>query len=175
MMGRFSWIYSDTKKPIMCGKHHDTYLLVPPEYQLKYGMYIYEGCYDGYGHFSGYDAYELVAEWNKGHVDISRILTDPRLEDYRCNDAARRMKWFTLAEKRYAVECQMLNDYYRRNTLYSDMVAAYGSDFLREIGILLACDDEMNASLYYPLKFVSQVCSYAQAVPSIIDPNQGCC
>lgn len=64
-MGQFSWIYSDTGEPVYDGERADTYLLVPKEFQKKYGHAIYEPCYDGYGRFGGYDIYELIPEWNK--------------------------------------------------------------------------------------------------------------
>ena len=54
-MGQFSWIYSDTGEPVYDGERADTYLLVPKEFQKKYGHAIYEPCYDGYGRFGGYD------------------------------------------------------------------------------------------------------------------------
>ena len=53
-MGQFSWIYSDTDKQLVDNKKADAYLLVPPPFQKKYGKTIYEGCYDGYGHFGIY-------------------------------------------------------------------------------------------------------------------------
>lgn len=64
-MGQFSWIYSDTGEPVYNDERADTYLLVPKEFQKKYGHAIYEPWYEGYGRFGGYDVYDLIIEWNK--------------------------------------------------------------------------------------------------------------
>lgn len=64
-MGQFSWICSDTNRQLLNDTHADTYLLVPKPFQEKYGKTIYEGYYDGYGRFGGYDVYNLIPEWDK--------------------------------------------------------------------------------------------------------------
>lgn len=63
-MGSFSWMFSDKKKQALdIGK--SGYLLVPNNFQDKYGEGIYEEYYDGYGSFDKYDIFDLVIEWNK--------------------------------------------------------------------------------------------------------------
>lgn len=61
-MGFFSWKTSDTKKSI-ANRYSDcgalpVYLITPNNEK------IYEPNYDGYGHFGGFNAYALVAQWN---------------------------------------------------------------------------------------------------------------
>ena len=82
-MGMFSWIYSDTKKRLINNREKDSYLLVPPPFQKKYGKYIHESCYDGYGHFGRYDVYNLIPEWNKEMIpEIIQRIKDHR---WRCS------------------------------------------------------------------------------------------
>lgn len=68
-MGFFSWKTSDTDKSISNTYSKrgtfPVYLLVPKEFQNKYGKYIEEKEYEGYGVFGGFDAYTLVAIWNE--------------------------------------------------------------------------------------------------------------
>lgn len=62
-MGFFSWKTSDTHKSIS-NRYSDkgalpVYLITPDNEK------IYEKNYEGYGIFGNYDAYALLAEWNK--------------------------------------------------------------------------------------------------------------
>ena len=59
-MGCFSWIYSDTQKPLRIGEPG---ILVLPQ-----GGVLMEPVYRGYGMFAGQDVYELVAEWNRSYL-----------------------------------------------------------------------------------------------------------
>lgn len=59
-MGCFSWIYSDTQKPLRIG---ELGILVLPQ-----GGELVEPAYRGYGMFAGQDVYELVAEWNRNYL-----------------------------------------------------------------------------------------------------------
>ena len=62
-MGQFSWITSDTKRPIIVKslwkKTFPVYLVTPDNEK------ILETNYEGYGVFGGYNAYELLAKWNR--------------------------------------------------------------------------------------------------------------
>lgn len=46
-------------------------------------------------------------------------------------------------------------------------------DRIRRIGIDIACYDEDNAALKYPIKITSKPMEYSEAEPSISDPDQG--
>ena len=146
-MGQFSWIYSDTKKQLVNGKQADTYLLVPPEFQEKYGKAIYETCYGGYGHFDCYDIYELIALWNKEM--IPEIIEKIRLGEWRCGSEQ---------------DIPNLQDFYEDAEIDCE---------LRWIGIVMACYDEDNRRLKYPIKITTKVMEYDEVKPSLSDPRQG--
>ena len=146
-MGQFSWIYSDTKKQLVNGKQADTYLLVPPEFQEKYGKAIYEPCYNGYGRFGGYDIYELIALWNKEM--IPEIIEKIRLGEWRGGSEQ---------------DIPNLQDFYEDAEIDCE---------LRWIGIVMACYDEDNRRLKYPIKITTKVMEYDEIKPSLSDPRQG--
>ena len=148
-MGQFSWIYSDTNKQLVDDKEADTYLLVPKAFQHKYGKAIYESCYDGYGNFGGDDVYDLVAEWNKDCIpEIIR-----RVENGN---------WHCTVSKE---DISNLARYYNGEELIR-------CD-LRWLGIIMACYDEDNFALEYPIKITSTEMEYEQADASRSDPDQG--
>lgn len=147
-MGQFSWIYSDTNKQVVDDKIADTYLLVPPPFQNKYGKAIYESCYDGYGRFGGYDVLELILEWNKEMIPeiIRRIKND----NWHCHTRES--------------DITNLQNYYEGKDITCE---------LRHLGIIMACYDEDNFALEYPIKITSAEMEYKYANPSKSDPNQG--
>ena len=147
-MGEFSWIYSDTKRRIINNREKDAYLLVPPPFQEKYGKAIYESCYGGYGHFGSYDVYRLIPEWNKEM--IPEIIRRIKQKNWRCSTS------------KYDVE--NLQKYYDGEKINTD---------LRELGIIMACYDEDNFALLYPIKITSKLMDYEKAEPSEGDPDQG--
>lgn len=74
-MGQFSWLDCKNGTQILDDVEQDSYVLVPEEFG---GGHIAERCYDGYGHFGGYDIYALVAKWNvpeqcTGDVSVDRL------------------------------------------------------------------------------------------------------
>ena len=147
-MGQFSWIYSDVNKQVIDGKYADTYLLVPKPFQKKYGVTIHESCYGGYGIFGGHDVYELIPEWNKEM--IPEILRRINNGNWSCSTSAG--------------DIANLQNYYEGNEIACE---------LRCLGIVMACYDEDNFSLKYPIKITTQEMDYEQASPSKSDPNQG--
>lgn len=147
-MGQYSWIYSDTNKQVIDNKRADTYLLVPPPFQKKYGKAIYEPCYNGYGHFGGYDIYELIIEWNKDM--IPEIIRRAENGSWYCSHAKD--------------DIWDLQRYYDGEPITNE---------LRWLGILVACYDEDNFALKYPIKITSREMDYNLAKPSKSDPNQG--
>lgn len=147
-MGQFSWIYSDTNKQLIDNKMADTYLLVPKPFQDKYGQAIHEECYDGYGHFGGYDVYDLIPEWNKEIIPeiIQRIKNG---------------NWVCDVDER---DIENLQAYYEGKEIDCE---------LRWLGIIMACYNKDNAALEYPIKITTREMEYEEIAPSLSDPNQG--
>lgn len=153
-MGLFSWMYAneDNERSLHVG--HKAYVCCPD------GTFIYEPSYDGYGDFGGHDIYDLVVDWNKEDLTPEHIRAaefwseEDRKEDYR-----RR--------------CESLNDY--QNGLDDAvMKVKYSSDWKRILGIAIACYDEQNAALKYPIKITStKRCKYEDLPASKSDPDQG--
>ena len=147
-MGQFSWIYSDTNKQLLDNKVADTFLLVPKPFQEKYGKAIYEDCYDGYGHFGGYDIFELVVEWNKEM--IPEIIRRIKNGNWKCSTSENDIKNLQAYYDGKEIDCE-----------------------LRWLGIIMACYDEDNAALEYPIKITTREMEYETVSPSLSDPNQG--
>lgn len=193
-MGQFSWIYSDTHKQLLDDIYADTYLLVPKPFQEKYRKAIYEGCYDGYGNFGRYDVYELVALWNRENLPSeTRALRLPKVEEYgglfdsekeelrkkgateeeiKNADAEKQQEYCDKAILRYK-KALLRNKDFANNVPDNVMKEKYGRNYLREIGIDIACYDEDNAVLKYPIKITTKEMEYEDVKPSLSDPNQG--
>ena len=192
-MGQFSWIYSDINKQLVDNKKADTYLLVPPPFQEKYGKAIYEDCYDGYGRFGRYDVYDLIAEWNREFLSETMLRDKPKFEDYgglypfeeetlrkeglseeeiKQKDLEQRQYYYNMAMKRFQTTIERLNDY-KNGLSDGEMFSKYGEDWKRSIGIDIACYDEQNESIPFPIKITTREMEYNLVVPSKSDPNQG--
>lgn len=162
-MGQFSWLDCRTGEQVVDDKVRDVYLLVPKEFG---GGHILETCYDGYGDFGTHDVYDLVALWNRDYIDAS-FLEAPAREDYVDEE------WYNMAVERYKKECARLTDF-QMHKCEDYMVSHYGSDYLRMVGIDIACYDKDNVRLKYPIKIThDSTAVYEQCEPSLSDPNQG--
>ena len=147
-MGQFSWIYSDTLKQLIDNKFANTYLLVPKPFQEKYGKAIYEEHYDGYGRFGRYDVYNLIPEWNKEM--IPEIIRRIKSGNWQCSTSEN--------------DITNLRNYYEGKSIDCE---------LRWLGIIMACYDEDNFVLDYPIKITTKEMEYEDVKPSKSDPNQG--
>ena len=160
-MGLFSWKWCDRKGRLKVGG--SAYVICPD------GTFIYDGCYDGYGHFGGCDIYDLVVEWN--HAHIKRLAENIRSGipfEHECD------LWHEdifLAYVDSDFDENAVSKYVRNNYPDCDYLI---HDWKREIGIYLACYDEDNASLDYPIKIASKPVAYDAVPPSLSDPLQGC-
>lgn len=192
-MGQFSWIYSDTNKQLIDNKPADTYLLVPPLFRMKYDKAIYEGCYDGYGRFGGYDVYDLVAEWNREYLSEEMLRDEPKLENFgglyefekerlrelglsevqiQEKDNEQKTYYFNAAMARRKESIGRLGDY-KNGFSDEEMYEKYGDEWKRLIGIDIACYDEQNESIPFPIKITTKPMNYNDVAPSKSDPNQG--
>ena len=193
-MGCFSWIYCDTNKPLKIGK--SARLLIPATFNNgNKGGSIYESAYDGYGNFGGRDVYDLVAEWNREFLSEDMLEKEPKLENFgglyrfeidkyresgmseeeiNMRNLAQKEKYYRAALQRRQVSIDRLTDY-RNGMSDNKMEEKYGKYWKRELGIDIACYDDQNAALPYPIKIAAKLGSIYETQPaSKGDPNQGC-
>ena len=194
-MGQFSWLDCDREneghRAILDNVADDVYVLVPKEFG---GGHILETEYDGYGNFGGYDIYDLVADWNKEYITSDAIKKPVREryggiwgyeldklkeqglsdEEIKIKEEKEREEYYQRALKRYDCKINRLEDF-KTNVSDEIMVERYGKDWKREIGIDIACYDEDNARLKYPIKITHDGgLTYESAkYISLGDPNQG--
>ena len=143
-MGQFSWLDCKTGEQIVDGKPRKSYLLVPARFG---GGHIEEQCYEGYGVFGGHDVYDLVVDWNIGSIDEVFEQIDTWKGSY-----------LKAHEKDYERVANGLEPTCEK----------------RVLGIGLACYDEDNARLRYPIKITHDPNAvYEWCAPSKADPNQG--
>lgn len=79
--------------------------------------------------------------------------------------------------KSYEQTCACLSDFVGCMS-DSEMKEKYGKDYLRELGIEVACYNWQNEQLKYPIKICELKTSaklYDILPASKRDPNQGCC
>ena len=166
-MGQFSWLDCKTREQVLDDVRRDVFVLVPKEFG---GGHIKEKCYDGYGNFGEYDIYELVAIWNR-ETATKENMREPKREEWGIGEDADR--WFASAHKRYLADVEKL-ELFKEGIPEEAMVELYGENYLRLIGINIACYDEQNAALAYPIKITHDPeAIYEDCGPSDSDPNQG--
>ena len=154
-MGMFSWLDCITGEQVIDGRPRRSYLLVPEEFG---GGHIEEPCYEGYGMFGGHDVYDLVADWNRGHIDLDATSSKGWCE------------WAFGGEER----ARSLFDDFNGGADDETMRERYKSEYKRTLGIVIACHDEDNARLRYPIKITHEPTAvYEWCAPSRSDPNQG--
>ena len=174
-MGQFSWLDCETDEQILDNVSRDVYVLVPQEFG---GGHIKETCYDGYGNFGGHDIFDLVADWNRKYFSKHPEFTFPSsikraefVKKYQKEhpDYQEDIE-FTIAEKSWYQDYANLKIPRERVV---DSIRDHYSEW-RTIGIALACYDEDNAALPYPIKIThNPKAVYENCEPSLSDPNQG--
>lgn len=168
-MGQFSWLdCRDGLTQILDNVYADVFVLVPKEFG---GGRIRETYYDGYGNFGVHDIYELVADWNRKYLSENPDFVLPsrgcKVSDF---------PWYE-AYANLSLSHEEIEDAMRAKNAETQ---ANGESVIRLfpeyrcIGIDLACWDEDNASLPYPIKITHDPYAvYERENPSLSDPNQG--
>ena len=157
-MGVFTWTFADKANKDALPYGGVGYIACPD------GTFIETKSYNGYGRFGGFDSpgvdiYDLVVDWNKPFlgeivVRLSKIekhFGGPGLVGlalaYQNDDKAE-------VERIVTEEVGRCGEWFR-------------TDWKRNIGIMIACEDEDNAALPYPIKIVSKpVGTYKYLPPS---------
>ena len=153
-MGQFSWMYADTNNEEALLEGGTAYVPLPN------GETIEEHDYDGYGHFGGHDIYDLVADWNREYLSRHPEfeIPIPGGGSFRID----RHRWYR---------------YYSDLTLSRyEVVKRAGMYEYRHIGIDIACYDEQNNALPFPIKICKNKPvpgAYNRLPISWSDPNQG--
>ena len=147
-MGYFTWYYADEPQKKMPYGKTGAYLLVPE----SFGHNIPMGYYDGYGLCSdGSDIYELVVDWNR--EDLAKI-------------AEKQIKAGSLREDSlFANLMRLATESDEKAFEYLEQHIAAGMEWLltdwkRNIGITIACEDADNKKLRFPIKIAQQDVPY---------------
>ena len=190
-MGVFSWMdcVDQSKNIKICEK---AFVLIPKEFG---GGHIEEESYDGYGRFGSRDIFDLVAEWNRKELNEKMFKEKPQKKSYgglwsyeieklkeqglsdeeikQRDDEAQETNYQNALRRR---ECSVrrLEDYKAEKYSDEEMADKYGAEWKRGIGIDIACYDDQNVSLKYPIKIThSAFAVYEACEPSNGDPDQG--
>lgn len=120
---------------------------------------IIEKYYEGYGMFGDHDIYDLVVDWNKNYL---KDIFDKMPEDhwgYHFREAAIAFQEDNLIELRKEIERLIEHGIEGKYIV---------SEWKRSIGIAIACEDEDNRSLPFPIKITATKWhrKYDELVPS---------
>ena len=178
-MGQFSWLDCVSGKQIVDDKVKDVYVLIPKEFG---GGHIVEHCYDGYGHFGRHDIFDLVATWNRKALADKPNFIFPYAVD-RAKYISENYKWDSEYSERIDIQLRNKSWYeaYSNLELTDEEVVKVNKEKFgnwrsewRSIGIDLACYDEDNEALPFPIKITyDEHACYELCLPSKSDPNQG--
>lgn len=172
-MGMFSWI-DVTGDENICDSDDKVVCLIPEEHKdavskifgIELGKTGIEGKYDGYGR----------VETGGKEIDVYDIT--PFLNICCTTDKQYDLITYRLvfSDKTKEVADSVRNAYKEGKINSIEDIYALAIVEFREIGIDLACYDEDNAKLPYPIKMtVSDYQTYENSSFSMSDPNQGFC
>ena len=164
-MGLFSWMFADRNNVENLRIGMEAHIPCPD------GSVVYTSRYDGYGHFGGYDIYELAADWNREYLSKNPDYVIPSRKA-----AAKPGKPFKIRISDfiwYPLYADLSID---RQEMVERMRKEKGVDWFeyRQIGIDIACYDEDNEALPFPIKICRDPGSKYSGLPaSKGDPEQG--
>lgn len=155
-MGQFSFMYADRNNMENVTYREEAYVLLPG------GKESIHASYDLYGNFGRHDIYDVVVDMNRQHI------TEDMLCDVR-----------SYPGKREHISARLMQGGYSDEEILEALSKeGYEGTALREwkrnLGISIACYDEDNASLPYPIKITKEPADYDSVPPSKADPTQGC-
>lgn len=159
-MGCFSWMFADTNNTKNLLINRSGYVACPD------GSFIEVDIYGGYGCFDGHDVYELVVDWNRDFLKeiINKRENNPgkaTREDFITDE------FVDLVMKSDEKAQEYINAHIKPESYLR-------TDWKRNLGIYLACYDEDNATLPFPIKITEKTkIPYNELPPSDGDENQG--
>ena len=172
-MGCFSWLFADTDNTQNLRTDRAGYIACTD------GTFIHEPCYEGYGEFNGQDVYELVVPVEpRIHRGESGLLLphihrfyNGSVKQYRLKD----FRWYPVIAD-LSIPFEQLRDAPRQAS--EGTRQAYTGPIvprLRGVGIDIACYNEDNAALPYPIKITRKMrgVHYEDLPASKNDPEQG--
>lgn len=138
-----------------------------------------DGGYDGYGHFGPgdtYDVYDMVADWNRKPLSQQPEYLVPQ---HGKNWDEEKKAWVARQGKKLSEFPWW--PYYSDLAMSPEQITAKMHEMAgnnvweyRWIGIDIACYDDQNAKLPFPIKIASNLdARYEQLPPSKGDPEQG--
>ncbi len=161
-MGQFSWMYADYDNTIALQEGRMAYVSMPD------GGYVYEESYDGYGNFGWYDIYDLVADWNREFLS-----KHPEYLVKQHGSILVDGEWVEIPDKAIR-EFPWYEAYADLSLSPEEVVKASGIPEYRFIGIDIACYDDQNDALPFPIKICKhKPRNYFDLPASEGDPNQG--
>lgn len=154
-MGCFSWMFADANntRPLLIGA--PAYVACPS------GDFIFESAYGGYGMFGGHDIYDLVVDWNR--EDIKHLVRQNQHHPlFNWSDEFLNLVMESdVAAEKYIADRFPVGHWLRR-------------DWKRNLGIDIACYDDQNQALRYPIKITTRKDTpYSELPPSLADEGQG--
>lgn len=151
-MGYFTWNFANHNNERKLYYGTRGYVACPD------GTYLKEEYYDGYGIFGGKDIYDLVVDWNKDN--LVDILSN---KNYKLHCDGSRLIPVAQAFIEGKSEEEIRKIYAEVGGPFARSVP---QDWKRNIGIAIACYDEDNARLKYPIKITSNMKYKYEDLPS---------
>ena len=171
-MGTFSWRFCDRpNKSLRIGG--EGYLLLPD------GTYLREPSYEGYGVFAGTDAYYLVAAMNREYM--AKHPEYPVWQAHLVNAADGKGGFKRKRAQRIIISEYPWYSLYADLTILSEKFDELAKEMkyrgfpmcFRHIGVEIACYNEQNRRLPFPIKVASKPGFYQDWPASKDDPYQG--